>query len=126
MRRLSIQKTLLIVAGGLSLLAQWLLFLPKMLNFLLQSFAPRGSVALGAAFFAFSLLLLLIVIGRQFADQRLAWRPNGILLLTQVVTVIGIYLLSDGLPSGERGAGFLLSGLITILTTYGIFNHTIR
>src|SRR5690242_14199425 len=100
MRRLSFQKTLLIVAGGLSLLAQWMLFLPKMLDFLLQSFAPRGSVALGAAFFVFSILLLLIVIGRQFAAERRAWRPNGILLLTQVLTVIGIYLLSDDLAAG--------------------------
>ena len=126
MRLLSYQKTLLIVAGGLSLLAQWILYLPTRLDFLLQSFAPRGSVALGAAFFAFSLLLLLMVIGRQFADQRLARRPNGILLLTQVLTVIGIYLLSDGFPTGEREAGFLLSGLVTVLTTYGIFKHTIR
>ena len=38
---------------------------------------------------------------------------------------VGIYFLLDGFASGERGAGFLLSSLVTTLTTYGIFTHTI-
>ena len=126
MSRLSFKKTLLIAAGVLSLLAQGILLLPKSLGFLLKSFIPGGSVAIGAAFFVFSMILFIIIISRQLAKKRLEWRANGILLLTQALTAIGIYLLLDGFAPRERGAGFLLSGLVTVLTTYGIFTHTIH
>jgi hypothetical protein len=126
MSRLSFKKTLLIAAGILSLLAQGILLLPKSLGFLLQSFTPWGSIAIGAAFFVFSMILFIVIISRQFAKTRLEWRANGILLLTQALTAIGIYLLLDGFASRERGAGFLLSSFVTALTTYGILTHTIH
>jgi putative nucleotidyltransferase with HDIG domain len=126
MFRLSFKKTLLIAAGILSLLAQGSLLLPKSLGFLLQSFTPRGSVAIGAAFFVFSMILFIVIISRQFAKKRLEWRANAILLLTQALTAIGIYLLSDGFAPREREAGFLLSSFVTALTTYGILTHTIH
>ena len=71
MSRLSFKKTLLIVAGALSLLAQGILLLPKSLGFLLQSFIPWGSVATGAALFVFSIILFIVIISRQFAKKRL-------------------------------------------------------
>ena len=46
------------------------------------------------------------------------------LVVTQALTVIGIYFLVDGLAPREQQTGFLLSSLVTILTTYGIFSHT--
>ena len=42
------------------------------------------------------------------------------LMATQALTVIGIYLLVDGLAPREQQTGFLLSSLVTILTMYGI------
>ncbi len=44
------------------------------------------------------------------------------LLLTQACTLIGIYLLVDDFALREQGTGFLLSSLVTILTTYGIIS----
>ena len=45
------------------------------------------------------------------------------LLLTQGCTLVGMYLLVDGLAVREQETGFLLSSLVTIMTTYGIFSH---
>jgi putative nucleotidyltransferase with HDIG domain len=126
MSRLSFKKTLLIAAGISSLLAQAILLFPTSLGLLSPSFLTRGRVALGAAFFVFSMILFISIISRQFTKRRSEWRANGVLLLTQVLTAIGIYLLLDGFPSGERGAGLLLSGLVTTLTTFGIYTHTIH
>ncbi|HJQ14440.1 MAG TPA: HD domain-containing phosphohydrolase [Anaerolineales bacterium] len=42
------------------------------------------------------------------------------LMATQALTVIGIYLLVDSLALREQQTGFLLSSLVTILTMYGI------
>ena len=47
------------------------------------------------------------------------------LLLTQGCTLVGMYLLVDGLAVREQETGFLLSSLVTIMTTYGIFSHMI-
>jgi len=110
----------------MSLLAQSILLTPKSLGFVLQSFFSRGKVAIGVALFVSAMMLFIVIISRQFAKKRLGWRANGILLLTQVLTVIGIYLLLDGFPPRDREAGFLLSSLVTILTTYGIFTQTIH
>ncbi len=126
MSRLSFKKTLLLTAGILSLLAQGMLLLPKVLDATLQSFLPWGSIAIGAAFFGFSIFMFIVLISRQVAKKRLEWRANSILLLTQALTAIGIYFLLDGFVPAERGAAFLLSGLVTVLTTYGIFTHTSR
>ena len=110
----------------MSLLAQSILLTPKSLGFVLHSFFPQGNVAIGVAFFVFSMIFFIVIISRQFANKRLRWRANGVLLLTQALTAIGIYLLLDGFPPRDREAGFLLSSLVTILTTYGIFTHTIQ
>ncbi|HLO31624.1 MAG TPA: HD domain-containing phosphohydrolase [Anaerolineales bacterium] len=112
-------------AGTLSLIAQGFLLIPAILGFSSQ---PPGSVwrsiAIGAALFAVSIFLFIVSFSFQFAKHRREWRANGVLLATQVLTAVGIYFLLDGVGSDERGTGFLLSGLITALTTYGIFTHT--
>src|SRR6188474_1735124 len=123
---LSFKKTLIGAAGILSLLAQGILLLPASLGSLLQNFIPWGSVTIGATFFVFSMSLFTIIISRQFAKKRLEWRANSILLLTQALTAIGVYLLLEGFAPREREAGFLLSSLVTALTTYGIITHTIH
>ena len=47
------------------------------------------------------------------------------LLTTQALTVIGIYLLVDGLALREQQTGLLLSSLVTILTTFGMLSNKI-
>ena len=83
------------------------------------------SFAVGAVLFSVALVSFSGIISAQFSKNPLEWRRNVMLLVTQAVTVIGIYLLVDGLAPREQQTGFLLSSLVTILTTYGIFSHTI-
>jgi hypothetical protein len=72
------------------------------------------------------MVLFIVLISRQFVKNQLEWRANAILLLTQAATALGTYLLLDGFTPGERGTGFILSSLVTALTTYGIFTHTVH
>ena len=125
MSRLTLKKTFLIAAGFLSFLAQGFLLLPEAFASFLKFSTPWGSVVVGATFFVFSIFLFMSFVGKQFAKKRAEWRANGILLLTQALTAIGIYILLDGFAPRERSAGFLVSSLVTAVTTYGIFTHTI-
>jgi len=124
MSQLSFRKIILIAAGILSLVAQGILLIPTALEFFLQYFSIWGSIMIGAALFALSIFLFIIVIRSQFTKHIQEWRANGMLLATQAFTALGIFFLVDGFASRERGTGFLLSGLVTALTTYGIFTHT--
>ncbi len=113
---------MLIVAGTLSLLAQGILIVPTALDFFLRNMR-WGSGTTGAVLFAFSIVLFVITISPTSAKNQQKQRMNWILLATQILAALGIYLLLDGFAPGERGAGFLLSSLVTIVTTYGIFIH---
>jgi putative nucleotidyltransferase with HDIG domain len=125
MARFSTQKIILIATGIVSLIAQSLLLTPTLLGFFLPSLnQTSGRFAPGVVLFTFCLLLFGGLISPQFAKNRFEWRTNLMLLITQAFTVIGIYLLVGGLSVREQGTGFLLSGLVTILTTYGILSHT--
>ncbi|MBN2115021.1 MAG: GAF domain-containing protein [Anaerolineales bacterium] len=127
MSRAPFRKIILIAAGTLSLLAQGILLIPTALGFLLRHLNSRWSSftsgANGAVLFALAVLLFFIV-SFQSAKNRHQRRANGILLAVQIFAVLGIYFLLDGFTPGERGAGFLLSSLVTALTTYGIFTQT--
>ena len=79
----------------------------------------------GAILFMFSMLLFAGLISGQFVKHRIEWRRNLILLITQALTIIGVYFLVDGLDLREQETGLLLSSLVTILTTYGILSHTV-
>ena len=120
------RKLILLAAGGLSLIAQSILLIPTTLGFFFPFFNHASrSFVLGAALCAVSVLLFTSVISEQFAKYRMTWRTNMILLSTQAFTAICMYLLVDGLAVREQETGFLLSGLITILTTYGMLSHTL-
>jgi putative nucleotidyltransferase with HDIG domain len=126
MSQLLSRKIILVATGMLSLIAQSILLIPTTLGFFFPFLNhPSRDFAVGTVLFAFSILLFTRVISTQFANKRLAWRTNMKLLLTQALTVIGIYILVDGLAPREQETGFLLSTLITILTTYGILSHTL-
>ncbi len=125
MLRFSHKKVILIATGGLSLIAQSFLITPTVLGFFLPSLSHTSiSFAVGAVLFAVSLISFSGIISTQFSKNRLEWRRNVMLLVTQAVTVIGTYFLVDGLAPREQQTGLLLSSLVTILTTYGILSHT--
>jgi putative nucleotidyltransferase with HDIG domain len=121
MSRFSYTKLILIATGGLSLLAQSLLLTPTVWGFFLPflNHAPT-SFAPGAILFVFSMLVFAGIISTESDKNRLEWRTKLMLMATQALTVIGIYLLVDSLALREQQTGFLLSSLVTILTTYGI------
>src|SRR5215213_5880618 len=124
MSQFSYKKNLLIVAGVLSLTAQVILCLPAMSGLSSQSLPNAwGSLAIGMALFLGSLLLVLVALRAQFVKNRSAWYLNGVLLLTQIFTVMGTFLLLNGSAPYERWIGLFLSSLVTVLTTYGIFSH---
>lgn len=125
MSRFSYKQIILIATGVLSLLAQSFLLTPAILGFFLPSFNdPSRSFVLGATLFALAIVLFISIISSHAAQYRLEWRPNLKLLLTQACTVIAIHFLSDGFTLHEQQTGFLLSTLVTTLTTYGIISHT--
>ena len=118
MLRFSHKKVILIATGGLSLIAQSFLITPTVLGFFLPSLSHTSiSFAVGAVLFAVSLISFSGIISTQFSKNRLEWRRNVMLLVTQAVTVIGTYFLVDGLAPREQQTGLLLSSLVTILTT---------
>ncbi|HSL42044.1 MAG TPA: HD domain-containing phosphohydrolase [Anaerolineales bacterium] len=121
MSQLSFKKVILIAAGTLSLAAQGLLLIPQTLR---NSQNTTDAAITGFVLFALAIFLFGYPIASQFARQAREWRPNGMLLSTQIFTAAGMYFLLDGIAPGQRGAGFLLSSLITVLTTYGILTHT--
>jgi putative nucleotidyltransferase with HDIG domain len=94
-------------------------------SFLPSLNSSSASFAFGAILFAASVVLFASNLSPQFAEHRLKWRTNMMLLSTQALTVIGIYLLVDGLALREQETGLLLSSFVTILTTYGMLSHTI-
>jgi putative nucleotidyltransferase with HDIG domain len=126
MSRFSYTKFILIATGGLSLIAQCLLLTPTLLGFFLPFLHDTTtSFMLGAVLFISSIVLFTGLISTQFEKNRLAWRTNLMLLTTQALTVIGVYLLVEGLALRERQTGLLLSSVVTVLTTYGMLFHPI-
>ncbi|HEX6269585.1 MAG TPA: HD domain-containing phosphohydrolase [Anaerolineales bacterium] len=113
----------LIGAGIISLLAQGILLIPSRLEFILQYIPFWGSIAIGAALFVVSMLLFFNVIRALATRDTFERHANEALLAIQVLTVIGLILILQHATSPRREAGFLLSGLITVLTTYGIFSN---
>lgn len=124
MSRLSSRKLLLIAAGGISLTAQAILFVPAILGSFFPSLEDRlTGFMLGASLFVVCLTLFTVLSGTPFANRAEAGRTKFKLLLIQALTFISIYLLVGGLAFREQATGFLLSSLVTILTTYGMITQ---
>jgi putative nucleotidyltransferase with HDIG domain len=113
-------KSILIAAGSLSLLAQAIWFIPALLLFL----GPRAPW-IGLVFFSLAVFLFVLAIRSQVIRRTAQGRAGVVFLSTQVFTVTGIYFLLDGVTASQRGAGFVLGSLVSILTTYGILTHTL-
>ena len=121
---LSLSKKIhLSAAGIISILAQGILLIPSRLDFILQYLPLWGSVAIGAALFAVSMLSFFNVIRSITTRDTFGWRANETLLAIQTLTVIGLIFILQHAVSPRREAGFLLSSVITALATYGIFHN---
>ncbi|HEX2998259.1 MAG TPA: HD domain-containing phosphohydrolase [Anaerolineales bacterium] len=124
MSRTSLSKILVVVAGTLSLSAQGILLIPTLLGLHDEGGSIFTSATSGAFLFALAVLLLIITSFRSSADAH-TQRANIILLMIQIFTLFGIYFLLDGRHPDEGMAGFILSSMVTLVTTYGIFTHII-
>src|SRR5215216_6961838 len=78
---LSLSKKIhLSTAGIIFILAQGILLIPSRLHFILQFFPSWGSVAIGAALFAISILSFFTAIRSIAAKDTSGWRANETLL----------------------------------------------
>src|SRR5687767_7028450 len=110
-------------AGILSILAQGILLIPSRLEFILQYLPAWGSVAIGTALFTISILSFFTAIRSLATKDASGWRANETLLAIQTLTVIGLIFILQHTVAPRREAGFLLSSVITVLATYGIFHN---
>jgi hypothetical protein len=119
----SSKKIRLITAGILSLLAQGIFLIPSRMEFVLPYFPRWGSVAIGVALFAISLLFFFNVIRSVNLESAFRWGTNETLLAIQAVMSLGLILLLESSTLRLREAGYLLSTVITGLVILGIFQN---
>ena len=117
----SLIKARLLTAGSLSLLAQAFSLIPVSLDLLLQFFPPWGSIAIALTLFAVSLYFYIVAFRVLSVKSLIGWRSNGLLLAIQILSVMGIFFILGNNVSRDGWAGFLLTSLITLLTTYLMF-----
>ena len=101
----------------LSLFAQGFVFAPLKFTFILHYLPAWGNLTFGALLFVASLILFVFIIRLLKYDLITKWT----LLAIQALTIIGIHFLLNSSASHAREAGFLFTGAITALTTFGIF-----
>src|SRR4026209_225994 len=121
MSSLSLIKARLITAGSLSLLAQVVLLTPFSLDLFLQFFPPFGTVAIALTLFAASLYFYIVAFRVLSMKSLIGWRSNRLLLAIQILSITGIFFILGNNVSGDVWAGFLLTSLITLITTYLMF-----
>src|SRR5262245_27089949 len=114
-------KVLLTYAAILSLLAQGVLLTSMRLRFFPQFIPSWGSVAFGASLFMLSMYIYVSAIRSISMKNSIKWQSNGILLFIQVFTIPVVYFIFGNSASRLGQSGFFLTGMITALTTYGIF-----
>ncbi len=121
MRTSLFSATLLIIAGIVSLVAQGVLFIPAFFEFALHLLPPWGNITFGTALFIVVVFSYIAITHRVLPRMSAGRHTSGTLLAIQTVITAGVFFLIENSASRAREAGFLLTGVITILTTYGIF-----
>lgn len=121
MRSSLFPKLSLILVGGVSLIAQGIVFIPTLFSFILHTLPPLGNIALGIILFIAAIFLYIALTNRVSKKSFLGRRSNGTLLAIQAFTFAGVFFLLENSGSRAREVGFLLSGIITALTTYGLY-----
>jgi len=117
-------KISLIIVGTISLLAQGILFTPAIFEFFLRDLPAWGTITIGAILFIIAIFSFIAISNHVSPRASFRRRVNGTLLAIQAFTTAGIFLFLGSFASRGRETGFLLSGIITILTTYGILLST--
>ena len=106
------KRPFLIVAGLLSLAAQGVFF--SLTRFALLSGSMR--MLLGTGLLALAILFYFLALKRSDA-----WRTIWSYPVLQAVSVLGLFFLLDDSGSDAEQGGLLLTGLITLLTTYALY-----
>lgn len=112
---------LLIAATVVSLLAQGFWFTPLHMDFLLQYLSAAGNTLPSIVFFLLAILLYIAAIRAAVQAKTTNWKTAWTFLSIQPLSALGIALLLDASASRAPEAGFLFSGLITLLTAYGLY-----
>src|SRR5829696_1636080 len=108
------RKLSLLVVGVVSLAAQGILFAPARLRFI-----PRAEQSiLIPVLFILILASYFVILNRYPIRSRSDW----IFPALQAWTVIGLFALLDGTEARVQEGGFLLTAVITILTTYALYS----
>lgn len=111
---------LLVLATIVSLIGQGFAIAPKPFAPLLQYLSVFGNIL--PAVIVMSLALFLYIAGLRRMVHTL--RQVGIYLVIQLTTALGISFLTRGSASSAQEAGFVVSGLITMLTSLGVYLAT--
>jgi len=115
-------KTLLVFIGIVSLMAQGILFAPVLFEFILKDLPPWGNITFGSILFIGAMFLNIALTHRMSPKNSLGRHASGNLLAIQAFSTAGIFFLLEYSASRAREIGFLLSGIVTVLTTYGVLN----
>ena len=119
--RASLTAFLLILIGVVSLVAQGVLFIPSFFEFILQYLPPWGNLMFGALIFIVAIFAYVAINHRVSPKMSAGRQTSGTLLAIQTFTAAGIFFLLENGASRAPVAGFVISGITTLLTTYGIF-----
>jgi len=120
MRSSVLFKIALIIIGVVSLIAQGILFTPALFESTLKYLPPWGNITFGAILFIFAVFCDIALTHRASPKSYPGRYINGTLLAIQAFTTAGVFFLLENDASRAREAGFLLTTIVTILTTYGI------
>ena len=112
--------TLLFLATATSLIAQGFWLAPAWLEFILVHLSALGNLVPGIVLIILASLLYVAALRPAVQSNITTRRAIGTLLAIQIISATGIYMLLDGSASRARETGFILSGLITLLTAYGL------
>lgn len=109
------RKLVLAMAAASSLIAQVCLLAPAGFLPVLDSLR----IWIACLFLVTSLLFYFILI-RTYSSLRRDWFFPAFL----TGTILGVYFLSQPQPSGQNTGGFLITGLVTALTSYALYLST--
>ena len=115
--RSKLLNTTLIVSALVSIFAQAVVFVPTGFTALAKQLQIQQPNVLGIGLYGSSILAFALILRSRLLRNTVSW----ILLITQIVTAVGIYFLQQFSASNFGTVGLLFSGVITSLTTFGIF-----
>ena len=107
---------ILLLSGILSLLAQGILFAPERVRFILQSI-PIPAQLIAAILFLPAIVLITLTLRMGQHGSRSGWTLFSI----HAFSIAAIFFLLERFGPRATEAGFLVTGVVTVLTTFGLF-----